>query len=233
MRTSTLDAIRAISRKAGFSEACGFIVSRNGRETVLEVPNAHPDPVRNFSIAPRSYLEAKKQGELLACWHSHPEGGLPSDIDIAACSRTGLVWYVYLVPEDRVETVRPSGVLPLKGRPFIWGVYDCWTLVYDYYRETLSITLPDWEPYEVDFWKSGRNYYVERYASFGFVPVEDLRPHDVVLMQLGTEVPVHAGVYQENGTVLHHVPGRLSTADVYGTYLRRSTNLILRHGSRI
>ena len=105
--------------------------------------------------------------------------------------------------------------------------------MYDYYKENLGITLPDWEPYEEDFWANGRNYYIERYRQFGFAPVAAPQPHDVLIMQLGNiiKIPVHAGVYLANGTVLHHIPGRLSRADLYGDYLRTMTNLVLRHRS--
>lgn len=230
MKQATLAAIKAHALRELPFEACGFIITREGRETAYPVPNVNTDPDWNFTIHPRSYLEAKTAGEIIAVYHSHVTGSsTPSEIDRAGCDRTGMPWYIWSIEEETLGSCMPKGRAPLKGRSFIWGLYDCWTLVYDYYQDSLGITLPDWEPYEPDFWKHGHNYYVERYAQFGFVPVADLRPHDVALMQIGADIPIHAGIYQANGTVLHHVPGRLSCADVYGDYLRSATNLILRH----
>ncbi|HBG06331.1 MAG: hypothetical protein A2075_12235 [Geobacteraceae bacterium GWC2_58_44] len=234
MKTATLASIRDHALRDLPNEACGFILNADGNEKVFPVRNMHDKPAESFAVHPGDYLEAKRAGTLLALYHSHPAGpAAATRIDTLACNRSGLVWYVYSVPDETVSKIVPAGRAPLHGRPFVWGVYDCWTLVYDYYQEKLGITLPDWEPYEEDFWEKGKNYYVERYAQFGFVPVQDLRCHDVLLMQLGGRVkmPIHSGIYQSNGTLLHHVPGRLSTSDVYGDYLRSMTNLVLRHGS--
>jgi len=235
MRQTTLDAIKAHAQREYPQEACGFIVAQIGRELVMPAPNVDQDPTGNFTIAAQSYLEAARSGEILAVYHSHPAGpAAPSDIDRHACDRSALHWAIYSVPEDGFGFLVPGQRAPLLGRTFIWGVYDCWTLVYDYYQDTLGITLPEWEPYEQEFWLNGKNYYIERYAQFGFVPVEGApRPHDVLIMQLGNviKVPVHAGIYQANGTLLHHIPGRLSRADLYGDYLRTMTNLTLRHRS--
>jgi proteasome lid subunit RPN8/RPN11 len=232
MKQSTQNAIREHALRDSPQEACGFILTVAGVERIFPVPNAHDAPRNNFTIHPASYLEAKRTGEILAVYHSHTVGdSCPTDIDRLSCNRSGLPWYVYSNQDDSFGSCLPEGRAPLLGRSFTWGVYDCWTLIFDYYQEVLAITLPDWEPYEKNFWDHGRNYYIERYAEFGFLPVEDLRPHDVLLMQLGSDIPIHAGVYQANGTVLHHVPGRLSCNDVYGNYLRTMTNRILRHRS--
>jgi len=232
MKQSTIEAIKAHALRDAPNEACGFIVAKDGRERVFPVANQDGDPRWNFTVSPRSFLEAKAAGEILALYHSHVTGSAaPTTIDRAGCDRSALPWYVYSIEDDNFGSCLPGGKAPLLGRSFAWGIYDCWTLVYDYYLEKLGITLPDWEPYEKDFWVNGKNYYVERYAQFGFVPVDDLRPHDVLLLQLGVEIPVHAGIYQANGTLLHHIPGRLSCHDVYGDFLRKMTTLKLRHRS--
>lgn len=91
---------RHVGRRAP-QEACGLVGGRGGRaELVLPVPNADRSPVR-FHMEPHAQLRAfqrlEAQGlELVAVYHSHPEGpDRPSATDVAEAAYpvVNLLWY--------------------------------------------------------------------------------------------------------------------------------------------
>jgi cell wall-associated NlpC family hydrolase len=117
-------------------------------------------------------------------------------------------------------------------------VLDCWSIVRDYYRQELGITLPDFER-EGEWWRDipgrpARNRYVETLPTLGFEFVADTpRTGDVFLMQVGAGAKTsnHAAVYLGDGLILHHVQDRLSSRDMYGGYWQHCTTHRLRHRS--
>jgi hypothetical protein len=48
-------------------------------------------------------------------------------------------------------------------------------------------------------------------------------------MQVASPVPNHAAIYLDDGPILHHLQGRLSSRDVYGGYWQKITTHTLRH----
>ena len=54
--------------------------------------------------------------------------------------------------------------------------------------------------------------------------------HEVLLMQVATRgIENHGDVFVGDGTILHHLYGRLSGHDVWGGYWKQHTTLVLRH----
>ena len=64
--------------------------------------------------------------------------------------------------------------------------------------------------------KKGKNLFLDHFEEYGFVKVDELKEHDLILMYNGAKVPNHLAVYVGNGQILHHVQYRLSSKDVYG-----------------
>jgi proteasome lid subunit RPN8/RPN11 len=231
MKESVAKAIREHAVEEAPREACGLIVKIGASEVCIRAKNIAEEPVRRFIMDPNAYVEALKAGEILAIYHSHATNGEgPSDADRAACGKTHLPWYVYTVAKDRFDVIYPEGkIAPLIGRHFVWKVFDCWTLMQDYYQQELAIILPDFE-YEERFWEKGKNYYMEKHKLAGFEQVMgEMQLHDVLLMQINSRVVNHAAIYVGNNKILHHFYRRLSCKDVYGGYWRHVTSGIFRH----
>jgi proteasome lid subunit RPN8/RPN11 len=223
-------------------EACGLLVADGRHQHYVRALNIADDPVRDFRIAPASYVEAAALGKIIAVCHSHPEAPAdPSPADRTQCEASGLLWYILSWPEDRLVTFMPEGyVAPLLGRPFVHGVHDCYGIVRDYYQQKLNIELPDFER-EADWWldregKPHQNLYLDNFEKAGFTavmrvpPFRDLLEHDVILMQFAPAVvPSHAAIYVGNSTILHHPQGQLSHRTIYGGMWQRATSHVLRH----
>lgn len=119
---------------------------------------------------------------------------------------------------------------PYVNRPFIHGIFDCYTLIRDYYRREFGKLLPSNNQRTYGWWNSGENLYIEGAPDYGFEQVNSIRKHDVILMKF-TSMPSHAGIYMGEGNILHHVGGRFSCVEpltseykrmIYGVY--RQTN---------
>ncbi|WEU67280.1 C40 family peptidase [Xanthomonas phage JGB6] len=127
--------------------------------------------------------------------------------------------------------IEPSGyVAPLVGREFHHGILDCYTLVRDYYQQEMNITLKDYERAD-GWWERGENLYMKNLEDCGFYQVSEreIKVGDMILMQIRSNEPNHAGVYLGDGLFLHHLYGRLSSRDVYGGYWRDATRFVVRH----
>jgi cell wall-associated NlpC family hydrolase len=116
-----------------------------------------------------------------------------------------------------------------EGRPFIHGMFDCYTLVRDYYKRKFNIFLPtniqrDWE-----WWNKGENLYLENAKNCLFEEVEDIKKHDVLLMKINSPVPNHAAIYLGEGKILHHMAGRFSTIQNLTFSYKQKISIIYRN----
>jgi cell wall-associated NlpC family hydrolase len=141
---------------------------------------------------------------------------------------------------------------PLIGRPFIHGVYDCYSLIRDFYRTNAysaisdyhgvsSILLPE-QPRDFGWWDSRngdgtvtvpKTLYTDNFKAAGFrqITLEEMRPGDVFLAQVMAPVTNHGGVYLGRGEIIHHLRGRLSKTDVAGRWLNYVTHCLRYEGA--
>ncbi len=103
------------------------------------------------------------------------------------------------------------------GRPFIFGIYDCMTMLRDWFFLERGIDLPDF-PRGIEQIENNESLYVPNIEAWGFKVLSnfsEVQPGDVLLAQmgLGAKVTNHAGIYLPSGELLHHLRGRLSGAE--------------------
>lgn len=212
-------------------EACGVVIVEKGREVFVPCRNESPFN-DSFSINPDDYAAAEDRGEIIRIVHSHPyTSPEPSGVDLASCEASGLPWSIVNVPLGQWKDFAPSGYkAPLIGREWAHGLHDCYSLVRDYYRETLGVLIPDYDR-EFEWWLKGQNLYLDNFKSAGFreVPIEDLKVHDGLLIQIQSPVINHAAVYIGDDKMIHHLHRRLSCRDVFGGYYRKHCIKVVRH----
>lgn len=211
-------------------ECCGLLINKSGKEHYFPCRNMARG-TDNFQINPHDYLAAEKSGQILAVVHSHPDAqAKPSQADLVACEATGLPWHILGYPEIQWARIEPDGYkAPLLGRQWSHGVLDCYSLIRDWYLEERAIELLDFQRND-EWWKRGENLYEDNFERAGFLDVKDGPVRgDVVLMQVLSDVPNHAGVYIGDDMIIHHLFHRLSCREVYGGYWRKHTRRILRY----
>ena len=222
------------------NEACGLILSIGKKSVPISCPNVSEQPRDQFMIATSDYANALSKGEVVGVWHTHVNlPSNPSPADLVGCEASSVPWFILSIYKNEIEQfsfselnkVEPSGFeMDYVGRPYVFGVLDCWSLVRDYYRRELSIQLDDF-PRIHKFWANGHDFFGENWEKQGFIRAEGTpRVGDLFLMQTDGEGKInHIGIYIGNEVMLHHCHGRLSTRDIYGGYWLKHTTHHIRH----
>lgn len=237
-------AINAHANRDYPREACGVIV---GKE-YIPCKNVAADDAQ-FEIDVMDLVGAEKEGKILAYCHSHPDGSvLPSMPDRVQMNLHGLPWIITNGSEVAIH--KPDGYqAPLLGREYHHSLMDCYSLVKDYYHRELGITLNDYERTDA-WWEDAKSkpLYVDNFKEEGFVEVDTIQKHDLILCRLGRTAHInHALVFIGDGTlksertedvigdclVLHHPYGRDSIREMYGESWQRRAAMIIRHKSLI
>ncbi|MGZ8172576.1 MAG: C40 family peptidase [Methylobacter sp.] len=227
-------AIKQFAREEYPKEACGVITRRGKKTVAVKCANVSDAPEQRFVIASEEYQKHCDEGGVYGIWHSHVNDPLPltpSATDIAACNMTGVDWIIiditrpdgdrfefgeffFITPEDEGDDE------PYVGRPYIYGIRDCFTLARDYYRRELAIDIDFRAPGypEITNWQEqGLNLLADGYKEAGFKKLIDQEAQigDLFLIQMSA-VADHVAIYIGNDTILHHCLDRLSTTDIYG-----------------
>lgn len=224
-------------------ESCGVLVGRRyfPCRNIAEVPGD------NFIMHPEDYRAALDAGEPKMIIHSHPDYPcIPSDADKLGCEESGIAWGIVEVMQGKAGQcyvwAPDDSEQPLVGRQFVHGLTDCLSIVLDYYRRERGIDLGKYAR-EDGWWNTGKDYYRELLPVAGFAQISgDPIDGDVVLMQVRSPVPNHAGVYLASGIlasephhypapgcILHHMYGQASKRDMYGGYWLEKTVSIWRY----
>lgn len=240
-------AINAHANECHPKEACGVIV--NGE--YIPCTNVSSDN-NQFEIDVMDLVGAEKEGKIQAYVHSHSGFGeastKPSQLDMIQMGLHGLPWVIANGVD--VDLYHPTDYqAPLIGRDYYHGTLDCYTLIRDYYQRELGITLGDYE--RADAWwedKDSKPLYLDGFKKEGFVEVDNVQKHDIILARLGRTAHVnHALVFIGDGSlkseptedvigdclVLHHPYGRESLREIYGEQWQRRAAMIIRHKSLI
>lgn len=198
-------------------EGCGFLVGTKEKMIFVPVKNEHHDPQNHTRVT--GWDIAEDLGEVIAFVHSHPDASCePSEADKVQCEIHGIPWLIVSLPHEELAWLTPCGyTAPILQRPFVYGVFDCATLMRDWHKQEMNIEYEvedsDWE-----WWLTGQNHYVERLPTYGFSKLDDpsdIQRGDVILMQIKSKVPNHGAVYLGDGVMLHHPVNHLSRRDLY------------------
>lgn len=221
-------------------ESCGVIVNKE----YIPCKNIAADDAQ-FEICPYDLVGASGEGKILAYVHSHPDGTCePSMPDRVQMNLHGLPWVI--TNGSEVALHKPDGYqAPLLGREYHHGLMDCYSLVKDYYKRELSITLNDYER-DDEWWADAKSkpLYLDNFKREGFFEVNTIQKHDAILCKLGRSEHInHALVFIGDGTltseptdavisdclVLHHPYNQQSLREMYSEQWQRRAAVIIRH----
>jgi proteasome lid subunit RPN8/RPN11 len=237
MRLSDTSKTAALehAREVAPHESVGLVAIVKGRERYFPCRNMAATPDEHFVLDPVDFAAVEDKGDIVGVVHSHPETSpSPSGPDRVACEKSGLPWHIVNPYTMQWGYCQPEGFeLPYVGREFVVGVVDCYTLCRDWYSRELGLSLRDYDRRD-RFWLKGEDLYRDNFEREGFyeIPLQELKYGDAILMQLQAPLPNHAAVYLGDQMILHHVQGRLSSRDSFGSYYLESTVTALRHESR-
>ena len=192
------------------AEACGLLAIIKGKETFWSCKNLAEGKFEFFILDPDDWADCEDTGEIIGVIHSHPVGAAtPSDTDRAACEHLGYPYYIYSIEHDHWELFEPSGwkAPSLIGRKFIWGKYDCWSIVTDWFKENKNINIEYWSrPKKIkDFLNKPQFEFA--LPKLNFVKqsnIKDIKVGDVLLFQSVTGNLDHVAVFIGDNMILNH-----------------------------
>ena len=214
-------------------ESCGLLIDVKGKEKYYPCKNLSSYSQQCFIIDPEDYAKAEDSGKVLAVIHSHPvTPPVASQADMISCEESGLIWHIVNPKTEQWGFYKPSGYKPpLIGRHWVWGITDCWSLVRDWYKEKLGITLRDWDRpttpeefienpmFEKCAWRTGFRQ---------LRPDEKLENGDLLFMSIMATGLNHVAIFLD-GDVLHHLADRISCKEPYNQWLLKCTGMRLRY----
>ena len=214
-------------------ESCGLLIDVKGKEKYYPCKNLSSYSQQCFIIDPEDYAKAEDSGKVLAVIHSHPvTPPVASQADMISCEESGLIWHIVNPKTEQWGFYKPSGYKPpLIGRHWVWGITDCWSLVRDWYKEKLGITLRDWDRpttpeefienpmFEKCAWRTGFRQ---------LRPEEKLKNGDLIFMSIMATGLNHVAIFLD-GDVLHHLADRISCKEPYNQWLLKCTGMRLRY----
>lgn len=215
------------------NEACGYVVAQGKKQQFVPCVNSALNPSYEFKIETEEFHRASEIGEVIAVWHSHPDKtNIPSEMDLIECENSELPWFITAVTYNDIDgfvfsetnAFEPNGfTLDYIGRPYHYGIIDCYSLVVDWYKQELGITLAKLpENRNTRFWEGEepKPLMEEAYKKLGFQKLIDVEPEkgDLFLIQTGSTVANHVAIYLGDDMILHHCENRLSGRSIYGGY---------------
>lgn len=219
-------------------EVCGVLKRDLSGLVAVPLPNISPDPENSFQMRPSDYLPYLQDKSLAGYYHSHPKTNeLPSESDKKMAESAGFDCYIYSRVTGKFFKYTPTGyIVPLENRKFEFGVLDCWSLMEDYFTQTLKIEFKP-IPRTPEMLDTGVKNIgsLMRERQFSMV-VDSLKAHDIICMNVmnSTGLCNHVGVYLgERDLMLHQLRTRLSEKVRYIGYWKKHTLFIARHVSQL
>ena len=223
------------AKKEDPKESVGVLLNIKGKEKYFPCRNLSMNQNQGFILDPEDYVKADNLGEIIAIVHSHPiTPPEPSEADRVSCEHSNLKWYIVNPKTEAWGYCEPCGFKPpLRGRQWVWGLQDCYSLVRDWYKQEKNIKLRDWTRpttpeefllnpmFEQCAWRTG---FRELRSD------EKLINGDLLFMSIGSPGLNHVAIFLD-GDVLHHLADRLSCKEPYSEWLLKCTGKRLRYAS--
>jgi proteasome lid subunit RPN8/RPN11 len=213
-------------------EICGLLYYTFDSIEIFPCRNVSlEDKKYSYEIDPQEYIRAVSLGKLCGVYHSHPDDdSLFSETDIEYAEEFALPIYVYGLKDKKFAEYIPSSYeINLEGLPFVWGLFDCFSIVRNYFRQKHKLFISDYDRDE-SFANSNSNIIIENMNREKFFIVEnkDIQNDDVLLFKSNRIFPHHFGVFVGNSRILHHPLGRLSTIELLTEKEIKSLSYVLR-----
>jgi cell wall-associated NlpC family hydrolase len=193
------------------NECCAVI--KGGK--YIECENIADNPQRSFKIKPDLLIGAE------AIVHSHVaqngDGPHPSALDMQGMIRTAIPWGIVWTNGKAAHGPLWLGDhlldVPLLGRKFMHGVFDCYSLVRSWRWQKFKIKMPEF-PRDNEWWKKRdgiepKDLISESMEAAGCFQIDtsEAKENDILIMQIGARVPNHCAVLEANNLILHHAGG--------------------------
>jgi proteasome lid subunit RPN8/RPN11 len=218
-------------------EMCGVLL----KDSFIPVKNIAEESDKAFRMHPLELAKICQNNTVIAIVHSHCRNAripevfdtrTPSLADMESQKVSNTPWLIVATEGQSVTTplqIPRIGNNNYIGRPFIWFIWDCYTLIQDYYQFELGINLPNHTPdrdfKDLRFFSNLFDKFLDDFM-FDELPIQTvLQQGDILLVNNLGGVRNHLVVY--DGKALLH-QDMLSVKVPLSTFVGR-TSAILRY----
>ena len=231
------ETFKKYAKEQAPEEVCGLLAIIKGKETFWPCKNLAEGKHEFFILDPDDWAECEDTGEIIGVIHSHPVGAaIASEADKASCEHIGFPYYIYSINQDHWLCIEPTGwkAPTLIGRKFIWGKYDCWSIVTDWFKETKDINIKYWErPKRIkDFINNPEFEFA--LPKLNFVRQsnnKNIQVGDVLLFQSVTGNLDHVAVYIGDNMILNHNIKALSCRELFDLRYQQALRGVYRYAA--
>lgn len=212
------------------NESCGLLFQNNGKIDFFPCKNISKDKNKFFSLDPYDYLKVSRLGDIIGLVHSQ-QSGQPSELDLLISKVHNIKSYIYSLDYDKFIECGNSKLERYIGRPFEYGVNDCFSIVRDYYKNEYDIFINDYKRKE-GWFEENPTIILDNFKKEGFIKVDvkNLNKGDLLLSNYKeNDRPRHFMIYLGQNEILHHPRGRLSVIESLKDSQIRRISLVLRH----
>lgn len=216
---------------------CGI----NAEGEVIEFENIAEDPRKDFKIDSQSFHKARVEFLI----HSHPthlnmakmvsgkpiDPRTPSMSDMKTQQNLNIPFGIVSTDGQEVSEILmfPDLDAPLTGLPYVYGVYDCFSIVRRYFYQKFDKVILDY-PRDYNGLFDEFSLYRKHLEASDFIEIplwSEWKNGDLGVLKLKSRVENHAVLY-DDGQFLHHVNGKDSETLNFDNWKKRIT-LRLRH----
>lgn len=224
-----LNEIKNFFLKRNEEESCGLIVCSNGVNKFIPCQNSAQDKKNNFLINPLDYINAKSQGNIIYCCHSHFKRGSFSNEDITNSFKNKINYLLYNIKQDKFyffNIEKYSKYRKYINLKFELGKNDCGNLIYNFYKEELKIEAPIKPIFSVNSYEELKKsnlhiwdkkiYYrnLELFYILENKEFENLQEYDIMIFNDKNNIPIHGAMYIGQDLILHQMyesPSRIES----------------------
>lgn len=234
MNTQLKNQLIKLSQESPYKEICGIIYTTLTDVLYYPCNNISINPESSFEISPLAYFEVEKLGKIYALFHSHVnENSDFSEQDKICAEEMELPIFCYSDVDKKLQEYRPPNYKSdLLQRPFIWGVYDCYDIVRDYYWNNYGILMQNFDR-DSSYMNFDTPIINENFTKLGFYTPEnqiDIKIGDVILFKSFRRIyPHHFEIFVGNSKTLQHYMRKLSQIDFLKEGLLNKKNKIIRY----
>lgn len=239
MNTNIKNKIIELAHRTPDVEICGYIYyTPDNKLHLYPGRNIAINPYDQFEIDPVDYIQCDNMGVIVGVYHSHPGSEETfSEADIEYIQEIGVPLYLYTVGTGKwQEYIPPTHEIDLVGLPFIWGLYDCYSIIRNGLRQRCGVFIGDYDRIET-FGRdeSSKSLVLDHLAleggqviGHGRKDINLLRPNDIIIFN-SRALPIHFGLYEGNSMFIHHPENVLSNRQQLNDSWLNRINLIVRH----
>lgn len=235
MNTIFKNNIIKLVEKNPNEEICGFFYINFDTYNFYQCNNiSSGDKKTSFEISTDDFLKAQSMGNIVGIFHSHVgEDSNFSQIDKELSEEIELPIFCYSSFDKVFREYRPSGYKAnLYQRPFIYGNYDCFGSVRDYYWNNFNILLDDFDR-DNSYDKNNTPIILNQIEKQNFYKPEnqiDIKEHDIIVYKsIKHAYPDHLETFIGNSRVYQHLTNRLSGKDLINEGFLKKRYCILRY----